>query len=340
MRIPRRPGTKSGTPATGLNRDVSSPAARGSAAQPAIRHATESPSPDARGSTDHYVPAHCDPAHAARGSTPKISHIKNRTKTIPALRESTPARYRGPSALVYADHPFVVSHCLDDPKHSPPRRESPACNDAATSCPKNQYPTQRNGNAQIKAQMPDVPGAPGQDGPDFQVHEMHEQGSKSDKEETKMGMELRINTAVWSRELVNAAKNALRSLDPDESHFVYETAVSASGIEIQPGGTTGDLREIPARNGGGTGNNRARIRVSALGRTEQPGHIRFGGPDELSDGSRPSTAVPAAGRMRLRGGVHPGLRAVDDQAVRVSRAAAVSKNAPDILEGMTKRRIS
>lgn len=47
-----------------------------------------------------------------------------------------------------------------------------------------------------------------------------------------MGMELRINTAVWSRELVNAAKNALRSLDPDESHFVYETAVSASGIEI------------------------------------------------------------------------------------------------------------
>lgn len=47
-----------------------------------------------------------------------------------------------------------------------------------------------------------------------------------------MGMELRINTAGWSRELVNAAKNALRSLDPDENHFVYETAVSASGVEM------------------------------------------------------------------------------------------------------------
>lgn len=47
-----------------------------------------------------------------------------------------------------------------------------------------------------------------------------------------MGTELRINTAGWSRELVNAAKNALRGLDPDENHFVYETATSASGVEM------------------------------------------------------------------------------------------------------------
>ena len=47
-----------------------------------------------------------------------------------------------------------------------------------------------------------------------------------------MGTELRINTAGWSRELVNTVKNALRSLDPGENHFVYETAVSASGVEM------------------------------------------------------------------------------------------------------------
>ena len=47
-----------------------------------------------------------------------------------------------------------------------------------------------------------------------------------------MGTELRIITGGWSREQINAAKNALRSLDPGENHFVYETAVSASGIEM------------------------------------------------------------------------------------------------------------
>lgn len=130
MRVPRCAGTKSGTPATELNRDVPSPAKRGSAAQPAIRQTTASPSPGSAGINrpprpDALRPRPC-PCRA--GINPKDQSFEDCAKINPAPRESTPARHRGPSApgasaRVCGDHPFVVSHCPSGPKRSPPPRE-------------------------------------------------------------------------------------------------------------------------------------------------------------------------------------------------------------------------
>ena len=55
-----------------------------------------------------------------------------------------------------------------------------------------------------------------------------------------MRTELRIRTAGWSRELVDQAKTALRRLDPNDDHFVYEVVSTSSGQEF----TLDELQDI------------------------------------------------------------------------------------------------
>lgn len=55
-----------------------------------------------------------------------------------------------------------------------------------------------------------------------------------------MGTELRIRTTGWSRELVDQAKTALRRLDPNDDHFVYEVVSTSSGQEF----TLDELQDI------------------------------------------------------------------------------------------------
>ena len=47
-----------------------------------------------------------------------------------------------------------------------------------------------------------------------------------------MRMELRIRTTGWSRELVEHAKNALRELDWNDDHHVYEVVTDDAGDSI------------------------------------------------------------------------------------------------------------
>lgn len=47
-----------------------------------------------------------------------------------------------------------------------------------------------------------------------------------------MGTELRVITTGWTRELTEAAKKVLQSLDPGNDQYIYEVAASSAGIEI------------------------------------------------------------------------------------------------------------
>lgn len=55
-----------------------------------------------------------------------------------------------------------------------------------------------------------------------------------------MGTELRIRTTGWSRELVDHAMTALRRLDPNDDHFVYEVVITSSGQKF----TLDELQDI------------------------------------------------------------------------------------------------
>ena len=55
-----------------------------------------------------------------------------------------------------------------------------------------------------------------------------------------MGMELRVRTTGWSRELAEHARAALRQLDPNDDHFVYEIVTTEDGREY----TLEDLEEL------------------------------------------------------------------------------------------------